>query len=567
MPEGEISPKKTNPQVKVIRLSAIEDGEYIGATDKEYRVAALIASAVPVKPPAQWFEDPHLTEPTPLQITEDGRVFGHIASWEVSHIGMPFSTKPPRSASGYRYFTTGNLETSEGHFVNVGQMTLAGGHAALDASAAEATRHYDDTASAYADVAAGEDRFGIWVAGSLRPHVTAEQVRVARASAPSGDWRPINGRLELVAVCQVNVPGFPVVRARVASGSMLALVAAGAAEIAQLRPVSDEVLSRLQAVEARVEATDPEVIALREKANEAKARVAAVRQARLNKKRDDVLARVASVREFRDYSKDTREKYAEKGEALKDGSYPIHTVEDLKNAIKAYGRAPESKRAEVRRHIMKRARALKHPELIPDDWDKAAAQAMAAAAEDNQRIIVEIDVKTPEGDAATEEPASDDADDARKGPFLTADEAKVEALPPGQEPEYADNADPEDRAWASWRAHDQYIVDGLALPDGSFLIRDETDLRAALRTYEHTKDEAVVRNHIINRAQDLELEDLLPDAWREAPAVDAEDAATVDPDGRSEGRHVTPQGEEVEARVAALRYRPRDPKARSGTRR
>ena len=92
-----------------------------------------------------------------------------------------------------------------------------------------AVKHYDDTASAFCDVHAGEDAYGIWVAGALRPNVTAEQVRAIRAAAPSGDWRPINGRLEMVAVCQVNVPGFPVTRARVASGHVYALVAAGTA--------------------------------------------------------------------------------------------------------------------------------------------------------------------------------------------------------------------------------------------------------------------------------------------------------------------------------------------------
>jgi hypothetical protein len=101
-----------------------------------------------------------------------------------------------------------------------------------------------------ADVAAGEDAFGIWVAGALRPDATPEQVRALRASAPSGDWRPIGGRLELVAVCQVNVPGFPVARACVASGSLTALVAAGARPLAELRQSREQELEeRLRQLE------------------------------------------------------------------------------------------------------------------------------------------------------------------------------------------------------------------------------------------------------------------------------------------------------------------------------
>ena len=117
-----------------------------------------------------------------------------------------------------------------------------------------AVKHYDDTASAMCDVHAGEDAYGIWVAGALRPNVTAEQIRAIRASAPSGDWRPIHGRLELVAVCQVNVPGFPVTRARVASGQVYALVAAGTATLARLRAEADD--APIDALIARVDALE-----------------------------------------------------------------------------------------------------------------------------------------------------------------------------------------------------------------------------------------------------------------------------------------------------------------------
>lgn len=217
----------------------IPDGYYeedpSSADEPDMVMAAIAASAAPVKPPRDWFADPKLDKPTPLSVSDDGRVFGHIAAWATSHIGLPSPTKPPHSKSNYAYFQTGLLRTDDGSDVNVGQLTLAGGHASIQADAAAAVRHYDDTASAVADVSAGEDRHGIWVSGALRPGTTPEQVRVLRASAPSGDWRPINGRLELVAVCQVNVPGFPVARAFVASGTVMALVAAGAQFMAELR--------------------------------------------------------------------------------------------------------------------------------------------------------------------------------------------------------------------------------------------------------------------------------------------------------------------------------------------
>lgn len=196
---------------------------------------AIVAGGFPVKPPKEWFDNPQLVEPTPLTVTADGRVYGHIAAWETSHIGLPGDTRPPTSRSNYAYFHTGVVACADGSDVPVGQITVAGGHAPLSADASKAVEHYDQTGSAVVDVHVGEDAHGIWAAGALRPSATEEQVRTLRASAPSGDWRPINGYLELVACCQVNVPGFPIARARVASGAMTALVAAGAQDMMRRR--------------------------------------------------------------------------------------------------------------------------------------------------------------------------------------------------------------------------------------------------------------------------------------------------------------------------------------------
>ena len=234
--------------------NVIPDGVYVDEMDPIEASAlvacGLIAGSIPVVPPKSWFENPGLDKPTPLTIDDSGRVFGHIAAWHVDHIGLSFGTKPPRSKSRYAYFHTGVVRTDDGTDMPVGQLTLAGGHASLEASASEAARHYDDTGSAFADVHAGEDNFGIWVSGALRPGTTPEQVRAIRASAPSGDWRPIKGNLELVAVCQVNVPGFPITRARVASGAVMALVAAGAGVLARMKsdPIA-ELAARIDKLE------------------------------------------------------------------------------------------------------------------------------------------------------------------------------------------------------------------------------------------------------------------------------------------------------------------------------
>lgn len=211
---------------------------------------ALTADGVPVKPPRAWFANPGLTKVSPLHISADGHVFGHIAAWNQSHIGLAGSVKAPKSRSGYAFFATGALETAEGELVDVGQITLVGGHASLSADTARAVAHYDETRSGAVDVSIGEDKHGIWVSGALRPNITEEQIRILRASAVSGDWRPINGNLELVAICSVNVPGFPIPRARVASGQVMALVAAGVEPIVAARLMELSAAAIVDAVDA-----------------------------------------------------------------------------------------------------------------------------------------------------------------------------------------------------------------------------------------------------------------------------------------------------------------------------
>lgn len=357
-------------------LDMLEDGNYIGTPATEEETQAMIASAltaagIPVNPPSAWFENPGLGAPTPLTVDPEGRVFGHIATWDTDHIGLPFSTRPPKSHSGYAYFHTGLLRTAEGSDIPVGQLTLAGGHASLSANAAAAAKHYDDTASAICDVHAGEDQFGIWVAGGLRPSATPDQVRAMRASAPSGDWRPINGRLELVAVCQVNVPGFPVTRARVASGHIYSLVAAGTATLNMLRSESSQ--ASLSTLANRVEHLEvAQRSALETARDEALHRFSALRgpdtlSVDASSARERFLSlRDQAVAEFRDYSEETRKKYADEGLALADGSFPIANVGDLRNAIMAFGRAKD--KAATKRHIRKRAKALGRADLIPESF-------------------------------------------------------------------------------------------------------------------------------------------------------------------------------------------------------
>ena len=66
------------------------------------------------------------------------------------------------------------------------------------------------------------------------------------------------------------------------------------------------------------------------------------------------------------YSAEDRQKLADQGEAMEDGSFPIADEEDLHNAIQSVGRAKDSGKAMA--HIKKRARALGCTDQLPDHW-------------------------------------------------------------------------------------------------------------------------------------------------------------------------------------------------------
>jgi hypothetical protein len=203
------------------------ESEKVGAP-----AVTLVAAAEPTKAPAGWFADPNLTGPTHLTITEEGRVYGHIAEWSTCHIGYDgVCVAPPQSHSGYSYFATGRVLLDDGSIARTGVVSLGGGHARDGLRPKAAMEHYDSTSAAVADVCVGEDDHGIWAAGWIRPGTTEEQVIALRASDVSGDWRDVigNGDLEMVAALAVNVGGFPV-RVAVHDGVQVSLVAAGMLE-------------------------------------------------------------------------------------------------------------------------------------------------------------------------------------------------------------------------------------------------------------------------------------------------------------------------------------------------
>ena len=80
----------------------------------------------------------------------------------------------------------------------------------------------------------------------------------------------------------------------------------------------------------------------------------------------EIEAEAAEIALKRAFSDEAREDMAKEGTAMEDGSFPIASEEDLRNAIMAHGRAKDVEAA--KRHIMKQAKAMGKEDMIPAEW-------------------------------------------------------------------------------------------------------------------------------------------------------------------------------------------------------
>ena len=85
----------------------------------------------------------------------------------------------------------------------------------------------------------------------------------------------------------------------------------------------------------------------------------------------------------REFSAAEREKDAEAGVAMPDGSYPIRSAKDIENAVRDYYRSGQ--KPEVKAHIIARAKAIGAEGALPDDWKEAADKAARSSVPPNLR--------------------------------------------------------------------------------------------------------------------------------------------------------------------------------------
>lgn len=168
-----------------------------------------VANAVSELPDPACFAKPELGELTKVHVVNDqGWVAGYIADWNSVHASIP-DQRPPRCPDGGALprFHHNSVRCSDGQRVMTGALS-SNGHAPTDRiTMAAAQAHYDRPETVIADVVAGEDERGIWVAGTLRHGATSFQVRLLDVYSFSGDWR--DGGY-LIAACATGNPAFDV---------------------------------------------------------------------------------------------------------------------------------------------------------------------------------------------------------------------------------------------------------------------------------------------------------------------------------------------------------------------
>jgi len=77
--------------------------------------------------------------------------------------------------------------------------------------------------------------------------------------------------------------------------------------------------------------------------------------------------------------------------------------------------------------------------------------------------------------------------------------------------------------------------EGYALPDGSYPIKDEADLKNAIQAFGRAKDKEAAKAHIMKRAKKLGLEEMIPEDWTSAKSdpeeTEDKDEETADEKG------------------------------------
>lgn len=193
--------------------------------------AAAYILTIPDVPPVEWFQEPTDVDMSgALTVTDEGRVYGYLAPAGVAHRSFKDRVTVPMGNVDYSLYMGRETLVAGGGRIITGALTMDCGHASTGfRDPTMAMDHYDNSFSIVATVRIGECTKGVWVAGSLVPGLSANQVSRIMACQLSGDWRPHrdkSGWREFAGALLVPVPGFAMTRTeasvRVEEGALVA---------------------------------------------------------------------------------------------------------------------------------------------------------------------------------------------------------------------------------------------------------------------------------------------------------------------------------------------------------
>ena len=150
--------------------------------------------------------------------------------------------------------------------------------------------------------------------------------------------------------------------------------------------------------------------------------------------------------------------------------------------------------------------------------DIVGSDELAGAAKKIDAVLVEDDVDALDGamteflDMVEEMMGGDMDDDLKVIAEVLADMIEQMNERDGGMPE---EDDVEKKRDYSEDERTKMAESGMALPDGSYPIKDKEDLSNAIQAFGRAKDKEKAKRHIMKRARELDAEDMIPESWAE----------------------------------------------------
>lgn len=197
---------------RIRHLAIVDTPAFPGARPVLGPAPALAAAAAIATYPASHFDMWESRDLVPLQVTSDGRVWGHAAG-DGTFRGNPANGRySPDPDPKMRNFHVGTVELDNGEVIRVGSLTSGSLHADTGLDLHGQRAYHEDTSTVWAKVRAWNDSRGrLCVAGSVVPGLDDTTLGQVAGTPLSVELWPVPGvGRTLVGAHTVPTPAWPV---------------------------------------------------------------------------------------------------------------------------------------------------------------------------------------------------------------------------------------------------------------------------------------------------------------------------------------------------------------------